>query len=229
MVVQDILSGNLLIRLTKILYTITFLIILAGQCSASETSHHEQSSTSGIYYKQVATILKFYDILTKKEEPTVQDFFEFFSEHDESELDLGLRQDYPSFGAKEQETMKKWREKAEGKSYAEVVEKIWHDNPNAKNYADEIYLHPDRYPSRFLRCIKTKESLLFSQKIPRKLEFPPEVTKDFIKYSVLISGKKAIFEFVHDEPTIENVYLPDGKSIYDLILRCVKDKKKLKQ
>ncbi|MDO8446575.1 MAG: hypothetical protein Q7T53_10820 [Deltaproteobacteria bacterium] len=185
-----------------ILSTLFFLVTSFEPISASEPS---KGPVSEVYYKQVATVLKFYDVLSNKESQTVRDFFELFGKHNEAELELGLSQDYQSFKTEERNIIKEWRKKKKDRSYAEVVEKIWHDNPEAKKYADDIYEQPDRYLSRFLKCIRSVEPLLFSQKTTRTLEFPPRQIgdplkyNDFIQYYVWTSAKKVIFEFSPDE------------------------------
>lgn len=174
-------------RLIKILFILFFLTTLLGQGNASE-----------VFPRQVTTVLMFYETLAT-ETATVQQFFELFSEHDEAELEIILRQKFPSLDPKGN----------------------WFNNQEAKKYVDEIYKHPDRFPSKFLHCIKTVESLLFASRVNRLLEFPPKTTKDFRTFSVLTRDKLVQFVFLHDEHTIENIYLPDGKSIYSLIPSCI--------
>jgi hypothetical protein len=61
---------------------------------------------------------------------------------------------------------------------------------------------------------------LFLDKVKRQIEFPPEITKDFRNYKITTSGKAVIFQFSGEDNFIENIYLPEGKSIYTLIEGC---------
>jgi hypothetical protein len=166
-----------------------FLIVFQIQAVASEN-----------YIRQINTIILFYEMLTTKESPSVADFFKFFSEHNEAELELILRKEFPLLNFK-------------GK---------WFDNQQAKGYVNKIYNNPELYSSLFLQCIKSDEPKLFADKVTRQIEFPPKINKDFKTFTVITYGNKVVFEFSQDEPTIENIYLPNGKSIYTLIEKCIK-------
>lgn len=137
--------------------------------------------------------------MDEKESPTVSDFFRIFGKGNESELQLILRKRFPSLD---------WKGN-------------WFANQEAAQYINNVYNNPTEYPSIFLQCIKTTEPGLFAEGIQRQIEFPPKVSKDFRTFTITLDGKKVLFEFSQNEPYIENIYLPDGKSIYALIERCI--------
>jgi hypothetical protein len=162
-----------------------------------------QEVTSQDYAEQINSIILFYETLKKKPSPTVDDFFKLFGKDNEAELKLILRQEYSSLD---------WKGN-------------WFDNQEELNYVNKVYKDPHHYPSRFLQCIKSAEPKVFFEKVKHQIEFPPEISKDFRAYAVTTQGKKLIFEFSQDERTIENIYLPDGKSIYSLVEKCAKRNK----
>jgi hypothetical protein len=155
------------------------------------------------YIEQIQTIVLLYETLTQNKSPSVSDFLKLFGKGNEAELKLILRQEFPSLD---------WK-------------KNWSDNEEAVDYIEKVFNNPQDYSSRFLQCIKLAESTFFDG-AKWQLQFPPDITKDFRKFIVLIRGKRIIIEFSQDERTIENVYLADGKSIYNLIEGCVNFKKK---
>lgn len=161
-----------------------------------------QAYSSENYIKQMNTIILFYETLAKKGPPNVSDFFMLFSEHNEAELELILRQKFPSLDFKGN----------------------WFDDQQAKSYVDKVYNNPKLYPSLFLQCIKSVEPKLFADKVKRQIEFPPKISKDFRAFGVITHSKKVVFEFSQNETTIENIYLPDDKSIYILIERCINER-----
>jgi hypothetical protein len=178
--------------LKKLIIVLIMAIVIPGQLSASEN-----------YLNQISTVIGFHKALSETNSPTVSVFLKLFGKGNEAELELILRQRFPSLD---------WKGK-------------WFDNKEAKTYVQKVYDNPQLYPSRFLQCIKSNEQIFFADKVKRQIEFPPEITKDFRRFTVITDGKKVIFEFSQDEPYIENIYLPDGKSIYTLIDRCVKPNK----
>lgn len=167
-----------------------FIFVLILLSNISEAS--EEFSYQG------ASILKFYEILSTENVPSVERFFELFGRDNEAELEMILLKKFPVLDPKSN----------------------WYDNKEAKRYIDKVYNAPEHYPSQFLNCIKTAESTLFYKSEKRLLEFPPRAKEDFKLFTVLISDKKVMFEFSQNENTIENIYLPNGKSIYTLIPVC---------
>lgn len=168
------------------LLCIILLLNISGEVIASEN-----------YHRQAATVLMLYETLAL-ESPSVEQFFHLFGKDNESELELILRQQFPTLNLKGN----------------------WFDNKEAKNYVDEIYKHPALYPSRFLSCFKSAMPKLFASKNKRLLEFPPSVTNDVKTFSVFSQGEKIIFEFSSNEQALDNIYLSTGKSIYELIPDC---------
>ncbi len=153
---------------------------------------------SGKYINQIQTIVLFYETMLQNKPPTVSDFLKLFGKDNEAELEVILRQKFPTLD---------WK-------------KNWSDNEEAVDYIEKVFNNPQNHTSMFLQCIKLAEPTFFAG-VKWQIEFPPEITKDFRKFSVLIRAKRIIIEFSQDERTIENVYLPDGKSIYSLIEGCV--------
>lgn len=165
-----------------------------------------ESFASEDYNEQKSTITLFYETLNK-EEPSVSDFFRLFGKGNEAELELILRQQFVYLN---------WKGN-------------WFDDEKALKYVNEVYSNPEKYKSRFLRCIKLTQPMFSSPKFNLQIESVPSVTKDFRRFAVVSHEKKVIFEFSQDEPYIENVYLPDGTSIYTLIEKCVgKQNKRVK-
>ncbi len=160
---------------------------------------HSQPFASENYDEQLSTITLFYKTLTKNEAASVSEFFKLFGEGNEAELELILRQEFRSLD---------WK-------------RNWLDDEKAAAYVEKIYNDPQHHTSRFLKCIKAAIPMFSSGKVNPQIESPPNVTKDFRKFTVKTHGTKVIFEFSQDEPYIENIYLPDGKSIYTLIEKCV--------
>lgn len=161
------------------------------------------------YKEQLNKVILFYEILNKKE-PKVSDFFRLFGEDNEAELQLILRQDFPSLN---------------------LQDRYWDLNPNVADHIDRIFTHTDSYTSRFLECVKLEEPKLFAHKIKRRIEFPPEITRDFTRFTVSMTNAKetkVIFEFSQNELYIESIILPNDKSIYTLIETCKKRKVKSK-
>jgi hypothetical protein len=176
-------------RLLRALLTILILTVVP----------YSQPCASENYNEQLSTITLFYKTLTKNEAASVSEFFKLFGEGNEAELELILRQEFPSLD---------WK-------------RNWLDDEKAVVYVEKIYNDPHHHTSRFIKCIKTTIPMFSSGKFNLQIESPPNVTKAFRKFTVKAHGKKLIFEFSQDEPYIENIYLPDGKSIYTLIEKCV--------
>lgn len=178
-------------RLLRILITILILSVVPDSQSQTPASEN--------YNEQLSTITLFYKTLTKNDAASVSDFLKLFGRGNKAELELILRQQFAYLN---------WK-------------RNWFDDEKAFNYVNKVYNDPENYESRFLHCIKSTEPMLSTGKVNPQIEFPPHVTKDFKKFTVIRHGKKVIFEFSQDEPYIENIYLPDGKSIYTLIEKCV--------
>jgi hypothetical protein len=153
------------------------------------------------YSGQKVTIVLFFDTL-KKPSPTVSDFFLLFSKHDESELELILRQKFPALN---------WKEN-------------WFNNKEALDYINDVYNNPQNYYSRFFQCIKKVEPTLFSDNFNYQIELPPKLMETFREFSVTTNTKKVVFQFSQDEPYIENIYLPNGKNVYTLMEKCIEIK-----
>lgn len=172
-------------RLFLILF-ITFMPILSlpTEILASETNAN-----------QVQTIITFYEIMAKNETPSVAVFFSLFGNDNEAELEMHLRQKFPSL----------------------PVTGKWFENQEASNYINNIYKHPESYPSLFMKRLMSIQSKLFTGKTKRLIEFPPNIKKDLRRFKVICRGKEVTFEFSQNDNYIENIYLPDGSSIYTLI------------
>lgn len=153
------------------------------------------------YKKQMSQIELFYKILQKKA-PKISDFYLLFGRDNEAELESILRQEFPTLSMEE-----------------------WDLNKKAVNYVDKVLSRPALHVSRFLRCLKMKEPELFASKSVYRIQTPPEVTKDFRRFTVRIDNdheRNIVFEFSQTEPYIESIILPDGRSVYTLIDSCRK-------
>jgi hypothetical protein len=126
-----------------------------------------QASGSENYTNQVSTVILFYKTLTEKKSPSVSDFYQLFGRSNEAELELILRQQFPSLELKGN----------------------WLDDEEAITYVDKVRDNPQDYPSRFLQCLKSMEPRLFSDKVNRQIEIPPIITKDFRKFTVITAGR----------------------------------------
>jgi hypothetical protein len=155
---------------------------------------------SDSYAEQMATVVLFYEVLSTKQTPSVSDFFAVFGKDNEAELELILSDKFPFLDTK----------------------KKWFDNQDALKYVNKIYNEPDQYPSRFFGCIKVAEPKFFAEKLKRCIEFPPNTTIAMKSFNVITDGKKVVIQFSEDNRTIENLFLPDGRSIYSLIEQCKK-------
>ena len=157
------------------------------------------------YKEQLNKVILFYEILNMKE-PKVSDFFRLFGEDNEAELQLILLQDFPSLN---------------------LQDRYWDLKPNVADHVDKILTQADTYPSRFFECIKSQEAKLFTEKTKHQIEFPPDIEGDFRRFIVRANNSnatKVIFEFSQNEPYIESITLPSGRSIYTLIEKCKKRK-----
>ncbi len=174
------------------------ILVLLGGYSPSETF------ALADYSEQVRTIILFYEVLAEKPEPTVADFNAVFGKENKAELELILRQKFPAVD---------WKGK-------------WDENKEILDYVTKVDGNPDQYPSRFLKCLKSNEPKLFGAESKRQVEFPPKIINDrkerkfFTEFSVITNGKRVVFQFVPDENTIENIYLPDGRTVYSLLEKC---------
>lgn len=156
-------------------------------------------NASDISSRQVDTILNFYKFLATKK-PTVKQFQALFGQHNEAELELILAQKFPSLN----------------------IEGNWFENDQASRYVDMVDKNPEKYPSRFFYCIRSVEPKLFSRNVKYKIDSQPNSSNSFREYSVVTDGEKVIFQFSQNEPYIENIILPNKRSIYDLINSCKK-------
>jgi hypothetical protein len=94
---------------------------------------------------------------------------------------------------------------------------------DASLYYVGVDSNPKKYSSLFLKCIKKEEPKLFATKSKPFIKRMPPKDKYFINYEIKINGQEIIFQFSQYDITIENIYLPDGESIYDLVdRRCGK-------
>ncbi|TAN43223.1 MAG: hypothetical protein EPN22_10365 [Nitrospirae bacterium] len=175
-------------KFKMIVLSVSLVIVLfSGICTAEK------------YLQQESAIVVFCDTL-KKTSPTVYDYFMLFGKQDESELELILRQRYPSLD---------WKGN-------------WFHNKKASDYVKNVYSKPQNYPSRFLRCIKLSHPDLSSKSNKLKIDRSPKILDDFKEFNVMVGGKKLIFQFSQDDPYIENIYFSNGDSIFDLIEICTK-------
>lgn len=191
-----------MINIYRILIIFIFLFGFSSRLSASGDSPED-------YTEQLNKVLLFYEILSKNE-PKVSDFIRLFGEDNEAELELILQQDFPSLN---------------------LQDRYWDLKPNVADHVDRIFTHADTYTSRFLECIKLEEPKLSAEKTKHQIEFPPEIHGDFRRFIVRATNAKAtkvIFEFSQNEPYIESITLPSGRSIYTLIETCKKRKVKSK-
>lgn len=168
---------------------------ILGSLCAFETLASDIPRLSG----QVNAILKFYQKVTSDTQPSASDFFELFGRDNESELELILRQSFPKLNPKEN----------------------WFSDQKASEYVSKVYSNPIQYPSRFMKCLRDSRPDLFLNHTKRQIKFSPEITGDFRNFKVITSEKILIFQFSKEENLIENIYLPEGKSIYTLIEKCV--------
>jgi hypothetical protein len=173
---------------------IPFIICILATFCVSQIFASENSDTS----KQVATIGEFWEVVAADSQPKASDFFRLFGRENESELGLILKQRFPELNIKQ----------------------TWFSDPEASKYINGVYDNPNQYPSRFIECIRKTRPDLFLGKTKRQIELPPETTRDFKNFKVTTSGKTIIFQFSGQESLIENIYMPDGKSIYTLIEGC---------
>lgn len=153
-------------------------------------------------YNQVVKVLLFYDLITVEENPNIKHFFELFGRDNEAELELFLRLNFPELD----------------------ITVNWFDNQEAKKNIDELYRNPEKHLSKFLECIKLLEPKLFSKRLTRMIEFPPKESKGFQIYRVLTGNKIVSFQFSQNEDVLDDIILPNGKSIYTLIPKCVNSK-----
>jgi hypothetical protein len=149
--------------------------------------------------RQIAKIKLFFKVISK-DRPTAKQFFRLFGNSNEAEMELIIRQDYPKLDIKEN----------------------WFDDQKAKKAVDDVYKYPERYSSRFLRCLKAIGAASFTDKTKKVIELPPSRNSNFIRYTVGSGQNKLVFEFSQSEQAIENIYLPNGKSIYSFIPSCKK-------
>lgn len=181
-------------RKIKLLITLILVCGLSTEVCAVEKNSED-------YKEQLNKIDLFYEVLNKKA-PKISDFFKLFGSDNESELELILRHDFPSLKLEE-----------------------WDLNKKAADHVSKIFARPTFHVSRFLKCLKVKEPAIFKTKAKYRVEMPPEVTNDFRRFTVSTDNdqkSKIIFEFSQNEPYIESIILPDGKSIYTLIDNCGK-------
>lgn len=156
------------------------------------------SSENPIMSKQVATIVEFFEVVAADAQPKASDFFKLFGKENESELKLILTQQFPRLD----------------------INQTWFLEQEALKYVNRVYDNPTQYVSRFLECLRKSRPDLFLSKAKRQIEFPPEITKSFSNFKITVSGKTLIFQFSGQEILIENIYLPEGKSIYTLTEEC---------
>lgn len=148
-------------------------------------------------HQQVATIVAFYEIMSGNEVPTVADFQALFGQDNEGEVRILLREKFPNLRDDQV------------------------PDPVAVAYVNERINHPHDHPSRFLQCIKSQELALFTKKIVRQIQFPPESLLDLRRYKVTTGdGTTVVFEFSQNEPFIETIYLPSGRKLNCLIDAC---------
>jgi len=144
---------------------------------------HALSSENSLMSKQVAAIVKFFEIMVADTQPKASDFFKLFGKENESELKLILSQEFPGLDIKQ----------------------TWFLEKEALKYVNRVYDNPTQYDSRFLECLRKARPDLFRSKAKRQIEFPPEITKSFSNFKITVSGKTAIFQFSAQEVFIENI------------------------
>lgn len=146
---------------------------------------------------QVSKVVMFYEVLAS-DAPSVEQFFALFGRDNESELALILRKKFPSLDPNGN----------------------WSSDAAAKKYVEDVNRNPAGYPSIFLACLKSSYPGQFSPGKQRKIGFPPVTNEDLKRYEVWCGEERIAFEFSQGESFIENIYLPDGQSIDQAILRC---------
>lgn len=149
---------------------------------------------------QVTTIMSLCKILARNNPMTVQDFFNIFGKDNEAELELLLKAKFPSVDYKGD----------------------WSKNKEVLVYPNAVYNDPLKFRSMFLECLKIAEPKLFNSEIRCEVCLPPSIIDDLTRYTVIIRSQKVIFEFSQDESYIENIYLPNGESIYTAVEHCQK-------
>ena len=144
--------------------------------------------------EQISTILRFYEVMTKPTQPTVADFYSLFGPNNEAELALVFNRKFPF--------------------------RQWNKDPESIEYSRKMYEQPTQFTSMFLQCIRSEEPSLFSTTTSRLIQFPPEADEDFTRYTVVTGSVGITFVFSQNDPFIETVYLPSGKSIDTLTDTC---------
>jgi hypothetical protein len=173
-----------------------WLLIVISLSVATGTQASGEPIRSPDHAREIGTILSFYQVLTKKEDPSIADFIRLFGPHDESEVEAILRLAL--------------HERVDKVPPKEVVDRV---NTRINS--------PERYPSLFLKCLRTAEPHLFATNERRRLEFPAEVSADgFMRFRVSSRGKDVTFVFDGQVEFIEAVYLPSGLEASGLLARC---------
>lgn len=171
------------------------LVLLFVLCGLPSVALADDGKKEG-YQHQMKKIELLFSVLSKKA-PKISDFFQLFGRDNEAELEMILRQDFPSL---------------------ELTE--WDLNKKAVKHVDSIMARPASHVSRFLNCLKVKAPDIFKPKVKYRIQTPPEFTDNFRRFTVSITNDqetKIIFEFSQNESTIENIIMPDGSSVYSLI------------
>lgn len=146
---------------------------------------------------QVSKVVMFYEVLAT-DAPSVEQFFALFGRDNESELALILGKKFPSLDSNGN----------------------WSSDVAARTYVEDVNRNPAGYPSIFLACLKSSYPGPFSPGKQRKIGFPPITNEDLRRYEVWCGEERIVFEFSQVESFIENIYLSNGQSIDQAILKC---------
>jgi hypothetical protein len=149
------------------------------------------------HIKQVGAILRFRDAVTGTKVPNLETSYGIFGEDNEIELELFLSQEFPKLSA------------------SAPVPK---DSPAVKEFNN--YDKNRNNPSRFFICIRKIKAKTFSSVANWYIKVPSKTTEYFTRYDVLVEKEPLVFEFSEDNSEIENIYFPNGKSIYKLSSLC---------
>ena len=144
--------------------------------------------------KYINLVLNFYKNMQGCKQHKISDYYDLFGKNNEAELEMILRKRFKSQNNREE----------------------LNRNNDIVNQVNAVLNNPTKYDSEFLKLLCTSNVLSLNKNIERSIVFPIQETKDFIQVKVLEGNKKIIFEFSRGESSIENIYLPDGKSIYSL-------------
>lgn len=138
----------------------------------------------------------FYNKTYKCNHVKISDFNELFGEGNEAELEMILIRKFDIISG--DEYLNK-----------DIVDKV-----------NKILSSPSKYDSEFLKLLCVSKELNVD-KIENNIVYPIQKERDYVYVYVYQGLSKITFEFSRGESYIENIYLPNGKSVYSLIKESV--------